>query len=72
MERTQSPGGFLWGLLKVPGLHQSGHSDGVRQETLSPSVLETGERAVFHLVFFPVYPKVCVKESGKGHFATFS
>ena len=47
-------------------------TDGVRQETLSPSVLETGERVVFHLVFSPIYQKVCVKDSGKRHFAIFS
>lgn len=59
------------GTSQGAGLHQSRLSDGVKQETLSPGGLETGERAVFHLVFSPVYPKVWAKESGKGCFAIF-
>lgn len=62
---------FPIGTSQGAGLHQSGHSDSVKQETLSPGVLETGEKAVFHLVFSPVYPKVWTKESGKGRFAIF-
>ena len=62
MERTQSSRGSPWGLLKAPGLHQSGRSDGVKQGTLSPGVLETvrGQSSTY---YFSLYIQKFVQRS---------